>query len=76
MISKKMQDALNDQLNFELYSSYIYFSMAAYFENRDQPIMFSEAQLAQFRQRFAESGAGARLRMQVTMWIALYRKTV
>ncbi len=33
MLSDKMQDALNDQINFELYSSYIYFSMSAYFES-------------------------------------------
>ncbi len=32
MISKKMQDALNKQLNLELYSSYVYLAMAAYFE--------------------------------------------
>ncbi|MDX9974227.1 MAG: ferritin [FCB group bacterium] len=32
MISEKMQRALNDQLNLELYSSYVYASMAAHFE--------------------------------------------
>jgi len=32
MLSKKMQKALNDQINAELYSSYLYLSMAAYFE--------------------------------------------
>jgi ferritin len=32
-----MQDALNDQLNFELYSAYIYYSMAAYLERVDLP---------------------------------------
>ena len=37
MISEKIQEALNDQLNFELYSSYIYLSMAAYFEDIDLP---------------------------------------
>lgn len=31
-ISKELQDAINDQINFELYSGYIYLSMAAYFE--------------------------------------------
>jgi ferritin len=31
MISEKMQEALNGQLNAELYSSYLYLSMAAYF---------------------------------------------
>jgi ferritin len=32
MISNKLQDAINDQINKELYSSYLYLSMAAYFE--------------------------------------------
>jgi len=33
MISTKMQDALNKQMNAEFYSSYLYLSMAAYFES-------------------------------------------
>jgi ferritin len=33
MISKKMEEALNGQLNAELYSAYLYLSMAAYFES-------------------------------------------
>lgn len=33
MLSKKMQDALNGQLNMELYSAYIYYSMSAYFND-------------------------------------------
>jgi len=33
MISKEMENALNKQLNLELYSAYYYFSMAAYVEN-------------------------------------------
>lgn len=32
MISKKMQDALNAQINAELYSAYLYLSMAAHFD--------------------------------------------
>ncbi|QTA83970.1 Bacterial non-heme ferritin [Desulfonema limicola] len=32
MLSKKMEDALNDQINAELYSAYLYMSMSAYFE--------------------------------------------
>jgi ferritin len=32
MISQKMQDAFNKQINEEMYSSYLYLSMAAYFE--------------------------------------------
>ncbi len=37
MLSEKIQAALNDQINFELFSSYIYFSMAAWFESEDLP---------------------------------------
>lgn len=32
MLSKKMEKALNDQVNAELFSAYLYCSMAAYFE--------------------------------------------
>jgi ferritin len=35
MISKVMQEALNEQINKELYSSYLYLSMAADFENKN-----------------------------------------
>ncbi|MCF6268345.1 MAG: ferritin [Melioribacteraceae bacterium] len=35
MISKKMEEALNNQLNRELFSSYLYLSMATYFENNN-----------------------------------------
>jgi ferritin len=35
MISKAMQDAINEQINKELYSSYLYLSMAAHFENQN-----------------------------------------
>jgi ferritin len=33
MLDQKIQDALNDQINAELYSAYLYYSMAAYFES-------------------------------------------
>mgnify|MGYP000651599030 CR=1 FL=1 len=33
MISEKMQEGLNGQLNFEVYSAYIYLSMSAYLES-------------------------------------------
>ncbi len=35
MLSKKMQDALNSQINAEYHSSYLYLSMAAYCERID-----------------------------------------
>jgi ferritin len=35
MISTKMQKALNKHLNEELFSSYLYLSMAAYFESKN-----------------------------------------
>jgi ferritin len=37
MISKVMQDAINEQINKEMFSSYLYLSMAAYFENSGLP---------------------------------------
>jgi len=37
MIGKAMQDAMNDQINKELFSSYLYLSMAAYFEEKNLP---------------------------------------
>lgn len=33
MINEKMEKAFNEQINKELYSSYLYLSMAAYFQN-------------------------------------------
>jgi len=33
MISKKMETAINDQINAELYSSYLYLSMSSYFQS-------------------------------------------
>ena len=33
MISKKMQDALNGQVNAEMYSAYLYLAMNAYFQS-------------------------------------------
>ncbi len=33
MLNKKIEEALNAQLNAELYSSYLYLSMAAYFQS-------------------------------------------
>ena len=35
--AEDLEKALNEQLNFELYSAYIYYSMAAYFESVDLP---------------------------------------
>lgn len=33
MIHEKMEQAINDQMNAEIYSSYLYLSMSAYFES-------------------------------------------
>ena len=35
MLSKKMEKALNQQINAEMYSAYLYLSMASYFEGVD-----------------------------------------
>jgi len=37
MIGEKIQQAFNEQLNAELYSSYLYLSMSAYFESINLP---------------------------------------
>ncbi len=37
MLSKMMQDAINEQIKDELYSAYLYLSMAAYFEVESLP---------------------------------------
>jgi ferritin len=37
MISKKMQDALNEQVTAEFYSAYLYLAMEAYFESVNLP---------------------------------------
>ena len=37
MISTTMQDTINEQINKELFSSYLYLSMAAYFEEKSLP---------------------------------------
>ena len=34
-IGNAMQDAINEQINKEFYSSYLYLSMAAYFEDKN-----------------------------------------
>ncbi len=35
MLSEKLLEALNNQINFEFYSSYIYLAMASYAESED-----------------------------------------
>ena len=35
MIGKNLQDAMNEQINKELFSSYLYLSMATYFEGKN-----------------------------------------
>ncbi len=35
MLSEKMQQAINDQINAEMFSSYIYLAMVAYFEDQN-----------------------------------------
>ena len=36
-IKKEMQDAINDQINAEMYSAYLYLSMASWFDDEDLP---------------------------------------
>jgi ferritin len=52
MIKEEMQDAINKQITAELYSAYMYLSMAAYFEAKNLPgfakwlrVQFNEEQV-------------------------------
>ena len=38
MLNPRIQDALNEQINAELYSAYLYLSMAHYFEDEGLPV--------------------------------------
>jgi len=56
MFSKKVQDAMNDQIQRELESAYIYLSMAAYFDSSNLPgfahwmrVQFQEEQAHAFK---------------------------
>ncbi|HCX72126.1 MAG TPA: ferritin [Candidatus Cloacimonas sp.] len=51
MISEKLQDAINEQINRELYSGYLYLSMAAYFDSMNLPgfASFMKVQLEEER---------------------------
>ncbi len=37
MLSKRMEQALNDQINAEIWSAYLYLSMSAYFDSKNLP---------------------------------------
>ena len=45
VLSQKIQDALNAQINLELLSSYHYLAMAAHFESESLPGMAALAQI-------------------------------
>lgn len=56
MISKKLEDAINSQINAEFHSAYLYLSMAAYFEGENLPgfanwmrVQFEEEQFHAFK---------------------------
>ena len=56
MINKKLEDAINSQINAELHSAYIYLSMSSYFESENLPgfanwmkIQFEEEQFHAFK---------------------------
>ncbi len=45
MLSPKLADALNDQLNYEMVSAYLYLSMVSYFESVNLPGMSNWMQI-------------------------------
>jgi ferritin len=54
MLSPKMQDAFNKQMNAEMYSSYLYLAMAAWFENAYLP-GFAQWMHAQAKEEWAHA---------------------
>lgn len=56
MISKKLEEAINSQINAEFHSAYLYLSMASYFEGENLPgfanwmrVQFEEEQFHAFK---------------------------
>jgi len=54
MLSKKMQDAINEQINKELYSAYLYLSMGAWAEAQNLP-GFAHWMRVQFKEETAHA---------------------
>jgi len=54
MLSKKMQDAINEQINKELYSAYLYLSMGAWAETQNLP-GFAHWMRVQFKEETAHA---------------------
>lgn len=54
MLKENVHKALNDQLNFELYSGYVYLAMAAWFEDNDLP-GFANWMTIQWQEEFAHA---------------------
>jgi ferritin len=70
MLSQKLNDALNDQISFEIHSALIYKAMQAYFESEDLPGMANWMDI-QFQEEMSHAEkmfhfvceAGGRVRM-------------
>jgi ferritin len=54
MLSEKMQAAMNQQINAELHSAYVYLSMAAYFQDQNLP-GFSNWMRVQWQEELAHA---------------------
>ncbi|MCX7973292.1 MAG: ferritin [Candidatus Aminicenantes bacterium] len=54
MISPKMEEALNNQINEEFYSAYLYFSMAGYFAEKNL-LGFSHWLIVQYHEELAHA---------------------
>ena len=71
MISTKIVDALNDQIQAEFYSAYLYLSMSAYFETLNLPgfanwmrVQFQEEQMHAMRLFDYLNERGGRVKLQ------------
>ena len=71
MLSDKLRDAINEQINWELYSGYLYTAMAAYCESKNLPgfahwmMMQSQEEIAHAMKMYAYvNDRGARVTMK------------
>ncbi len=54
MLTSKMEKAINEQINAEMYSAYLYLSMASYFEDKNLP-GFANWMYIQFKEEWAHA---------------------
>ena len=55
MINKRMQDAINEQIKFEIYSANLYLSMSAYIEGKNLKVTQNIIHLGRLYKKFSKT---------------------